>query len=181
MTARRLLAFLAGWITDTAAASGRDDLRPACVENAFDGAGDCLRRHTEMATQAAERSSSQAGRERGERSDRPPRRHEEADRQAANLEENGPSGGGWTKIVLTILILAAVAGGIYWWMNRDDSGSSNAAEGPDVQGEGQTLNKAALWVGLVHPHKGGLARTTTQSLFHNSYAARRGRRLNRKR
>jgi len=90
-----------------------------------------------MATQSDERSS-RAGREPGARSDRTSRGDEDVDRLPAHLEENGPSGGGWTKIVLVLLVVAAVAGGAYWWMHRDESGSANDAKGQGAQREDQS-------------------------------------------
>jgi RND family efflux transporter MFP subunit len=159
--ARHLLAISAIWITGMARAIGRDERRPGAVANGLEGADDCLRRLIEMATQSAERSS-QEGRGSGARSDRTSPRDDGPDRLPAHLEENGSSGGGWTKIVLVLLVLAAVAGGAYWWMHRDDSGSANDAKGQGAQGEDQSQNKAALRVGVVYPHKGGMARTTTQ-------------------
>ena len=65
-----------------------------------------------------------------------------------------------------VLAAAAVGGGILLWMSRDQSTGSdkgqNAARESPASGQDESKNKAALRVNVVKPHKGGMARTTTQ-------------------
>ena len=65
-----------------------------------------------------------------------------------------------------VLAVAAVGGGIFLWMSRDQSTDSdkgqNAVRESPASEQDESKNKAALRVNVVKPHKGGMARTTTQ-------------------
>jgi HlyD family secretion protein len=77
-------------------------------------------------------------------------------------DESQSSGGGWLTIAMGVLIVVAVAGAIYWWMDRDRRSDSGQGRSSSRRGHGEEPNKAALRVKVVHPHKGGMVRTTTQ-------------------
>ena len=122
---------------------------------------------TVVATQTATPSSTSPAPRGDARSKRPALRHEEALQREPSA--SGPprsAGSWWTRVGLMVLAAAAVGGGIFLWMSRDQSTGSdkgqNAARESPASGQDESKNKAALRVNVVKPHKGGMARTTTQ-------------------
>ena len=120
-----------------------------------------------MATQTATPSSTSPAPRGDARSKRPALRYEDALQREPSA--SGPprsAGSWWTRVGLMVLAAAAVGGGIFLWMSRDQSTGSdkgqNAARESPASGQDESKNKAALRVNVVKPHKGGMARTTTQ-------------------
>jgi HlyD family secretion protein len=77
------------------------------------------------------------------------------DRYGPGPDRSGSSWWSWTTIAL-IVAAGTVALAIYWWVDRERE------QGPGSSARDGEPNKAALRVKVVHPRRGGLARTTTQ-------------------
>ncbi|MHB1560752.1 MAG: efflux RND transporter periplasmic adaptor subunit [Isosphaeraceae bacterium] len=113
-----------------------------------------------MSTEIDERRSAR-------RSDREDQRDEPEDRYGPEGEGEGEGGGsswGWTTIALLVVGAGIVALALYWWIDRDRRKKSGQEpdRGTVNSHDGQGANRAALYVKVVHPHKGGMTRTTTQ-------------------
>ncbi|HZW32507.1 MAG TPA: efflux RND transporter periplasmic adaptor subunit, partial [Isosphaeraceae bacterium] len=115
-----------------------------------------------MSPPTAARSSETAQRRDGGSDRRWPRDDDQPRRWPQEEEADGsdPSGGGWAKIALAVLGAVILAAAVYWWMHRDEH--SKAGGGQEASGQEGAKNQAALRVKVVHPHKGGMTRTTTQ-------------------
>ncbi len=117
-----------------------------------------------MSPQAEARPSSETATSRDGRSDRQVREDDDRTERWPSDEgdESHCSRGGWLTIALGILAVAVVTGAIYGWRDRDRQSDSGKDQHSSKQGQGQDQNQAALRVKVVHPHQGGMTRTTTQ-------------------
>ena len=82
----------------------------------------------------------------------------EEDEPTAIREETEHPSGSWRPALLTALIALAIGVGFAWWLLRDQGqGAGSSSESSD-----SSRKRASTPVQVVHPHRGGISRTTSQ-------------------